>query len=84
MDIPINLAPKYAFHNAEEIKKSKRVGCWHCQKLYAATEIRQYTDNGKTAICPFCGTDAVLPDSDLSVDMKLLENVNTFFTAKKG
>ena len=55
----------------DQIKKSKICGCFSCLKIYPANEIVEWIDEpkdcprgeGKTAICPNCGIDAVLPES---------------------
>lgn len=56
----------------KEIKKSKICGCFSCLKIYSAAEIVEWIDEpedcprgaGKTAVCPNCGIDAVLPESN--------------------
>ena len=36
------------------------VGCYHCCKIYKEAEIEEWTDRGKTAICPKCNIDSVI------------------------
>ena len=35
--------------------------CFCCCKVFPPQEINRWCDNGKTAICPKCGIDSVLP-----------------------
>ena len=54
---------QFAMRNKSLVDISTRVGCYYCCKIYSASEIREYTDDGKTCICPYCNIDAVVPDS---------------------
>jgi hypothetical protein len=45
------------------VERSKLVGCFHCMTIFPPSEITEWIDNEETAICPYCGIDAVLPDS---------------------
>lgn len=51
----------YSVKNREEIHAAKMCGCYDCQHIFPAEEIEEWTDGGLTAVCPFCGTDAVIP-----------------------
>jgi hypothetical protein len=54
----------------DSILKSKNCGCFHCVEIYPSTDIVEWMDEsetcprgkGKTAVCPRCGIDSVLPD----------------------
>lgn len=58
----INDLPKLALKNRQAINQSKNAGCFHCLKLFPIEEIKLYTDNDQTAICPYCNTDCVIGD----------------------
>ena len=57
----------------QAILKSKICGCFDCQKMFPASEICDWIDEpgdcprgpGRTALCPKCGIDTVLPESEL-------------------
>ena len=36
-------------------------GCYFCMRTFNGNEVRDWTDNGLTALCPHCGIDSVLP-----------------------
>lgn len=55
-------ATVFSIHNREEIEASTECGCYCCQRIFPSTAIEKWTDNGTTAICPYCGTDAVIPN----------------------
>ena len=54
------------------IKNSKECGCFHCISIFPPSEIEEWIDEpeecprrpGRTAICPWCGIDAVLLESE--------------------
>jgi len=49
-----------AVFNRHEIAQVEQVGCFSCIRVYAAKDICNWTDDGKTALCPHCKNDAVL------------------------
>ncbi len=40
---------------------SKKHGCYFCITVVEREEITEWWDDGKTAVCPHCGIDAILP-----------------------
>jgi hypothetical protein len=54
---------KHSSHHREEIARSRQCGCFSCTRLFPAEEITDYVDGGQTALCPYCGTDAVIGDA---------------------
>ncbi len=62
--------------NKETVLASKIVGCYHCLKHYASTNISNFVENN--AICVYCGVDAVIGDrSGLPVtDEKFLQKMH--------
>ena len=70
-----------SFKNFEDIKRSKKCGCYNCKKIFQATEIDEWViekdDGQKTALCPYCGIDSVIQDSNVEITPELLEKMNT-------
>ena len=65
---PIALAPLRALcvnHHAL-VTQSRRCGCFYCGSIFDPKEIRKWADHGRTALCPRCGVDAVLPERGLT------------------
>lgn len=48
-------------YNIEDIKRVSRCACFYCKRVFNESDIKEYTDGGKTAICPYCGVDSVIP-----------------------
>jgi hypothetical protein len=73
MDRTLLGAYKHSWANREEVQRSGRCGCFHCLELFQAAEVRGWTHNGTTALCPRCGTDAVIGDaSGFTIEEQML------------
>jgi len=62
-------APMIAMRNRKQVETNKNVGCYHCLKIFPATDIKEYTDNETTALCPHCQVDSIIPE-------KAVQNLN--------
>jgi len=69
----------------KSILNSKLCGCFYCLKTFPPSEIVEWIEeskdgprgHGKTAVCPNCDIDAVLPESELyEISTELLEAMN--------
>jgi hypothetical protein len=49
--------------NKEELERGIKCTCFYCSKEFNFSEIKEWTDNSKTAICPHCGIDSVISNS---------------------
>jgi hypothetical protein len=50
--------------------------CFHCLNEYPFERIIKWTDEDQTAICPYCGVDAVLGFSSQHADRELLREMH--------
>ena len=80
----------FSSRNRELLARSERAGCFHCQALFDADEIKDWVDgrqvdtgsldDGETALCPKCGVDAVLPSgAPITLDDTLLAEMRHHF-----
>jgi hypothetical protein len=72
--------PQYSVSNMQNVSLSHQCGCFFCQKIFDSHFISEHyinDKNGKTAICPFCGVDSVLPDNKVELSDELLEDMYT-------
>ena len=53
----------YSSHNRNMVDEADRCYCFFCKGCVESSEIVDYTDGGKTAVCPLCGKDTLIPDS---------------------
>lgn len=58
-------AHRYATCNEDLISRSSMCGCFNCGDIFPPEEIEDWIEDkeGRTAICPHCSVDSVLPDS---------------------
>lgn len=67
-------AHRHCRNHRDELAASAQCGCFHCVRVYAAVEIVDWIDpapesaveyghSGQTALCPYCGIDAVIGDA---------------------
>ncbi|WP_337867994.1 cytoplasmic protein [Meiothermus sp.] len=53
-------AHQHASRHRAEILQSEQCGCFYCLRIFPPSEIEEWIDEGQTALCPYCGIDAVL------------------------
>ena len=75
-NIIIEKTHRHSLRNRAEIEKSSRCGCFSCIEIFDASEILAWIDQGKTAVCPYCGVDAVIGDaSGVKLHKELLKHM---------
>ena len=70
-ELNVDEAHAHCTGNEEALQTSKLAGCFHCCKTYPPADVREWireNDDRKTAICPKCGIDSVLPLGDESAE----------------
>ena len=71
---------KHSCRNHAELKQSLKCGCFSCGSIFDATEVEEYTDDGKTALCPYCSVDSVIGDaSGIELNPKLLNELSKMY-----
>lgn len=67
------------FKNWRFLRKSKMCGCIYCCRVYPTSEVVDWCnerDRRRTALCPYCGIDSVIPDaSGWPLDEKFLNKM---------
>ena len=54
-------AHKFESNHREKLLKDSKCGCFYCLKIFSPNEIASWVkDISGTAICPYCGIDAVI------------------------
>lgn len=49
------------FSNREAIKAAEICGCASCLRIFPARLVGAWTDDGETALCPYCRIDTLVP-----------------------
>ena len=73
-------AHKSSIYNIEAVKNSTVCGCFYCLETFAPSEIKDWVDSEKTALCPHCGIDSVIGDaSGYPVTKEFLEEMKKYW-----
>jgi hypothetical protein len=54
-------APKASINNRAAVEVATVSCCYFCFTTLRPSQVRAFTDEGKTVLCPHCDVDAVLP-----------------------
>lgn len=73
---PIEKASNKAIYNALKINPNMVCSCYYCLSKYRGSEVNEYVDDGKTALCPVCGIDSVLPKE---IDGDELQKIHDYY-----
>lgn len=83
MKIAISQLATVAMKNRDLVETSSLAGCMYCAKIFQPNEIKNYTDNQKTCLCPHCNVDAVIGDkSGYDITEKSLEAAHNYWFKK--
>ncbi|MBN3510938.1 cytoplasmic protein [Mycolicibacterium nivoides] len=70
-------AHRHSSRNSALLADSAGCGCFYCLAIYPPSEIADWTDGGRTALCPRCGIDSVIADrSGYPVTRQFLEQMH--------
>jgi Zn finger protein HypA/HybF involved in hydrogenase expression len=58
--VRLEAAHAHSIENKAEIERSDVCGCFYCRTTFSPVQIKQWTDDGQTALCPQCGIDSVI------------------------
>ena len=62
-EVELKSAHSHSYHNRGEIEQSSLCGCFSCKRTFLSSEVEDFIDDGETALCPYCGVDAVIGDA---------------------
>lgn len=69
-----------SFRNKITLNKSTKCGCIHCKKIFDPNEIKEWTDNNETAICPYCGIDSIVTHTNkFDITKEVLDILNKYY-----
>ena len=79
---------KLSQFNRDAIEQSDRCECFHCRRIFTATEGTRWCtvgDGGRptTALCPHCGVDAILPSKTTHLTPELLERMHAVWFTRE-
>jgi len=60
--IDVETFHEQSFKNRSVLESSERCGCFFCLESFYLRNVKEWVDDGQTALCPNCDIDSVLPD----------------------
>src|SRR5437879_1131077 len=67
------------WHNRQLLAEAAICGCFYCFKEFAFDQIVEWVDEGRTALCPDCGIDAVLGFDTEKTNQDLLHRMREYW-----
>ena len=78
--IYLEIAHKFSFKNMNYLRNDSICGCFYCLEIFTPKEIKEVieeSDGKETALCPYCGIDAVIGKfSGFPITKQLLSEMN--------
>ena len=79
-DINLTYAHAQCNGNRQKLSQASVCGCFYCLRIYDPKEIVWESDEDNTAMCPYCGIDAVIAESQsLPVTKAFLKKMREFW-----
>jgi len=82
----IHRAHSYTSWNRAALERSRSCGCVYCLRVFSPADIELWTDRDRTAVCPNCSVDSVVPSYwagksrfGVTLDRDFLESVRHRF-----
>jgi len=72
-------AREFSVHNRKALSTDQACGCFFCLRIFNAKEIA-WPDDDDTAMCPYCGIDAVVGESSgLAITKQFLKSMREYW-----
>jgi hypothetical protein len=72
----VRAAHGHSSNHRSEILASRECGCFYCGSIFAPTEIKDWVDEGTTALCPKCEIDSVIGEkSGFPIEPEFLDRM---------
>ena len=76
---PIVTAHKHSSNHRRELLASDICGCFYCLEIYSPTEIKDWIDDNRCALCSKCGIDSVIGSaSSYPITLEFLRSMNEY------
>jgi hypothetical protein len=68
-----------AINNKVVLEQSKKAGCYCCCKIFDSCDVKNFTDNGNTGVCPHCLADCLIGDFSITLEESILKKAKQFW-----
>jgi hypothetical protein len=74
------LAKEFAAHNRQPLSTDQVCGCFYCLRIFRSNEIEWPDETDDTAMCPYCGIDAVIgASSGIPITKQFLKSIREYW-----
>lgn len=78
-EVKIENLAQFSKKNKEFLEKSTLCGCYFCSSTFHPNQIKEWTDEGETGLCPICGIDSVVGDQSVRFNEEYLSKAKEFW-----
>ena len=76
----LELLHRQCANHRQAVTAAARCGCFYCERIFESSAILDWVDDGKTALCPHCGIDSVVPEMPARLlTPDLLRDMNAYW-----
>jgi predicted nuclease of predicted toxin-antitoxin system len=76
----LRIVHAFSTDHRDAVLASSQCGCFYCLSCFFPSEVKQWSPDGRTALCPKCGIDSVLPtECGTPLTGELLKEMNLFW-----
>ena len=66
--------------NEGALRESTIAGCFYCSEIFRPTEVKDFLEGERTALCPRCGIDSVIGDrSGFPITERFLRRMHAYW-----
>lgn len=79
-NVDLEKAKEHAAHNRQGLSTEQVCGCFYCLRIFRSNEIEWPDETDDTAMCPYCGIDAVIAESSgIPITKQLLKDMREYW-----
>jgi len=71
----LKAAHNHCRNHRDEVQSSDTCGCFRCLTVFPPRLIKEWVEDGTTALCPTCGADAVLGSANFLITRQFLRQM---------
>lgn len=69
----------YSRNHKDLLKQSTESGCYYCCNFFPSSDVKEWCDDGETALCPKCGVDSVIPSVENELTLSTLKAMSKYW-----
>jgi hypothetical protein len=70
-------AHRRTLYNRKDLEASTEAGCFYCLATFSPSEVKEWWDEGETALCPKCAMDSVIGNASVGLSSQFLSEMHS-------